>query len=396
MSSLIVALNPPSSRAGVDVTYAVTQDGQTLASHGTVAIHLLPPSTELVAVVPARMLSWHRPSIPKAPANRLAEVLQGALEEQLLDDPASLHFALQPGARALQGSGEPIWVAACDKAWLRGALQALEAAGRRITRVVPEMVPGSGECWVSGTPQSAWCVMSDASGVSVLPLEASPAKPLVPVFAEPAVAALAEKVLGVKVGLRQGVQQLVVAARGDWNLAQFDLISAGRKVGTDRLMHGWEVFARAPQWRAVRWGLGAALAIQFLAINGWAWKENSALSAKRAQLKQTFAETFPQVKPIVDPVAQMAREVASLQQAVGQATPRDLEVMLSQLAAALPEGRSPSALEFSTGELKLKGLTLSGPELNTIESRLKEAGYFAFTQDNGLTVRFNAGKGGRS
>ena len=395
MSSLIVALNPPSSRAGVDVTYATTLDGQAVASHGTVAANLLPPSTELVAVVPARMLSWHHPVIPKAPGNRLAEVLQGALEEQLLDDPASLHFALQPGARALQGSGQPVWVAACDKAWLRGALQALEASGRRVTRVVPEMAPGSGECWVSGTPQSAWCVMPDAHGLAVLPLEASP-KPTVPVFAEPAVAALAEKVLGVKVNLRQNVQQLVAAARTDWNLAQFDLVSVGRKVGADRLLHGWEVFARAPQWRAVRWGLGAALAIQFVAINGWAWKENAALSAKRAQLKQTFSDTFPQVKPIVDPVAQMAREVAALQQAVGQATARDLEVMLSQLATALPDGRTPAALEFSTGELKLKGLTLSGAELNTVEARLKEAGYFAFTQDNGLTVRFNAGKGGRS
>ncbi|MES2422834.1 MAG: type II secretion system protein GspL [Pseudomonadota bacterium] len=396
MSSLIVALNPPSSRAGVDFSYALTVDGQTLANHGTVSPDLLPQSTELVAVVPARMLSWHKPVLPKAPGNRLAEVLQGVLEEQLLDDPQALHFALQPGARAAQGSGAPIWVAACDKAWLRAALQALEAAGRRISRVVPEMVPDSGQWWIYGTPQAAWCAQSDSTGVSVLPLDAVQGQPAAgAVFCEPAVAALAEKQFNTKVALRQAAQQLVVAAQSDWNLAQFDLASAGRKNAGERALHGWQIFLQAPQFRALRWGLATLLLVQFVAINAWAWKESSSLSAKRAQIRQLFVDTFPQTQPIIDPMAQMARDVAALQQAVGQVTYRDLEVMFSYVAAVLPADKAPSGFEFKPGEVKLKGVTLSAQELSSMESRLKEVGYFAFTQADGLVVTFNPTRGAK-
>lgn len=389
MSSLIVALNPPSSRAGVDFSYALTADGQTVASHGTVATNLLPPATEVVAVVPAKVLSWHRPVIPKAPGHRLSEVLQGVLEEQLLDDPQALHFALQPGARSALGSGQPIWVAACDRAWLRAALQALEAAGRRVARVVPEMDPATGQTWAYGTPQAAWCAHSDSHGVSVLPLDMAHGAKAGAAFAEPAVAALAEKALGVKVAIRQAAQQLVMAAQSEWNLAQFDLASAGRKTPLERVAHGWQLFAMAPQWRAVRWGLGMLLVIQFVAINAWAWKEKSALTAKRAQIRQTYADAFPQSQPIIDPVAQMARDVAALQQAVGQVTYRDLEVMFSYVAAVLPEGKAPVAFEFKPGEVKLKGLTLSTQEMGALEARLKDAGYFAFSQADGVVVTFN-------
>lgn len=386
MSSLIVALNPPSSRAGGDHAYALTSDGQNVASHGTVSPNLLPQATETVAVVPVRLLSWHKPVVPKAPNNRLGEVLQGVLEEQLLDDPATLHFALQPNARAMLGSGEPIWVAACDKAWLRGALESLESAGRRVSRVVPEMVPGTAQWWVFGSPQMAWCAQSDDNGVAVLPLDAVHGRTTGTVTAEPAVSALAEKQLGAKVAIRQQAQQLVAAAQSDWNLAQFDMASAGRKGAGERALLGWQQFALGPAWRPLRWGLIAAVLIQFVAINAWAWKEQSLMAAKRAQIRQLYVEAFPEQKQIIDPMAQMQRDTAALQQAVGQVTARDFEAMLSQVANALPNGKAPAGVEFRVGELKVKGLALSAQESSTLASRLKEAGYAAFNQPDGLTV----------
>lgn len=386
MSSLIVALNPPSSRAGGDYAYALTSDGQNASTHGTVSPNLLPQATETVAVVPVRMLSWHRPVVPKAPNNRLGEVLQGVLEEQLLDDPATLHFALQPGAKSMLGSGQPIWVATCDKAWLRSALQNLETAGRRVSRVVPEMVPDAGQWWIFGTPQAAWCAQSDDHGVTVLPLDAVNGRLTGTVAAEPAVSALAEKQVGAKVAIRQVSQQLVAAAQSEWNLAQFDMASAGRKGAGEKALLGWQQFALGPAWRPVRWGFIAAILIQFVAINAWAWKEKSLMASKRTQIRQLYAEAFPEQKQIIDPMAQMTRDTAALQQAVGQVTPRDFEVMLSQVSNALPDGKSPAGVEFKSGELKVKGLTLSSQESNTVSSKLKEAGYAAFSQADGLTV----------
>lgn len=392
MSSLIVVLPAPGSRTSADYTYALTHDGQSLADHGTVPVDLLPDATELVAVVPARLVSWHRPVIPKAPANRLSEVLQGALEENLLDDPETLHLALAPGARSALGSGEPVWVAACDKDWLREVLEGLETAGLRVTRIVPELAPELDEWWVSGSPQSAWCAQSDALGVAVLPLVAAQAVGAPAVFAEPAVAALAEQTLGVKVTIRQMAQQLVLAAQTDWNLAQFDLATAGRKGASQRLLHGWQLLALAPQWRALRWGLGVLFVVQLVAANGLAWSERSALKAKRAEIRKIYLDTFPQAQVVLDPAAQMTRDVSALQQAVGQVTYRDMEVMLTYAAAVLPAGRMPTALDFKPGEVKLKGLTITPDELQSMDARLREAGYQLSSQADGLVLTFNPTK----
>jgi general secretion pathway protein L len=71
--------------------------------------------------------------------SRLRSVLDGLLEERLLDEPEQLHFAIQPQARA----GEPLWVAACNRDWLHAWLLAVEQAGRVVSRIVPEMEPGA-------------------------------------------------------------------------------------------------------------------------------------------------------------------------------------------------------------------------------------------------------------
>ena len=52
--------------------------------------------------MPAAALSWHQVTLPQGSmsgAVRLRSVLNGLLEDRLLDDPESLHFALEPGAR---------------------------------------------------------------------------------------------------------------------------------------------------------------------------------------------------------------------------------------------------------------------------------------------------------
>ena len=68
---------------------------------------------------------------------RVRSVLNGLLEDRLLDEPERLHFALEPGARA----GVSAWVAACNRIGLRSVVQALETAGRRVTRIIPEFAP---------------------------------------------------------------------------------------------------------------------------------------------------------------------------------------------------------------------------------------------------------------
>ena len=104
MSSLIVLLPTVPDNASSEFNYVLTDDGQTVRSHGSAPAALLPArgDTEVVAVVPVERLSWHRVDLPKGTSSgspRLRAVLEGLLEDRLLDEPETLHFALQPQAR---------------------------------------------------------------------------------------------------------------------------------------------------------------------------------------------------------------------------------------------------------------------------------------------------------
>jgi general secretion pathway protein L len=161
MSSLIVLLPPPGAPPASEFAYALSADGRTVQEHASAPAALLPlprgAGAEVIAVAPLQCLSWHRLELPRgmaAGSPRLRAAIEGVLEERLLDEPDALHFALQPHARA-----GAVWVAACDRAWLRGVLHTLEQAGRPASRAVPPRAwcPNSrrkapGPCMRSASP----------------------------------------------------------------------------------------------------------------------------------------------------------------------------------------------------------------------------------------------------
>lgn len=396
MSALIVLLPTQPLAASTEFEYAVTNDGSTIEGHGSAQAALLPLPTragaEIVAIVPAAMLSWHRVELPKgtsAKSPRLRAVLEGLLEDQLLDEPEALHFALQPQARATG----PLWVATCDRAWLRGAVQALEAMQRPVSRIVPEFAPeGDPALYAVGDAQHPLLILASADGVTALPLSAQ-ALPLLPALpedtpcvAEPAVAALAEQVLHHPPVLQHAAQRWLHAATSAWDLAQFEFSSSGRARAFKKLGTTWADLLAAPQWRPARWGALALVAINLLALNAWAWRERSALEEKRQAVRHALTQTFPQVKVVVDAPLQMEKELATLRQATGATSGRDLEAMLGALAAASPPQRSVNAVEFSGGELRVKGLALRPDESQAVAGSLKGQGYSASLQGETLTI----------
>lgn len=395
MSSLIVLLPPEPVGAATEFSFALSTDRRTLEQQGSAPASLLPqPSgagAEVVAVVPVQTLSWHQLELPKgvtAQSPRLRGVLEGLLEERLLDEPDQLHFALQPHP----GNGS-LWVVACDKAWLRGALQVLEAAGRPATRIAPEVAPQApGALYALGDPDNALLVWAGAEGVLTLPLASASLGLLpapvdgMPCLAEPAVAALAEQVLQHPVQLQQTPQRLLASAQTDWDLAQFDFASSGHARLLKKLASGWTEFVRAPQWRAARWGAVALIALNVLGLNAWAWKERSALGAKREQIRATLTQAFPQVKVVVDAPVQMERELAQLRQLSGVASGRDLESMLAALSMAAPPGRALAGLEYNGAELRARGLALTPDELRPVAANLKSLGYAASLQGDVLVI----------
>lgn len=402
MATLIVHLPPETVVAATPLGYVLASDRHAQSgTAGTAPAALLPQAAggELVAVVPPSQLSWHRITLPPGSIgspHRLRAVLDGLLEERLLDEPGSLHFALEPQARA----GSPAWVAACDKNWLRSALAVLEAAGRTAMRIVPEFAPESGPSsqpvWHAvGTPERAQLVLT-GGGVTLLPLTrsgaalaagAAGAPSAARVVAEPAVAELAEHLLQRPVAVEAGARRWLRAAASPWDLAQFDLANSGRSRIAKRLVGFWQSAAHAPHWRAARWGFGALVLAQIVGLNAWAWHARAGLEQARGLIRATLTQTFPDVRVVVDAPLQMAREVDALRQATGAASDRDLEAMLGALGAAVPVGQRVAAIEFSPGELRVKGLQLSAAEFAAATTRLQAQGYRASGDGATLTLR---------
>jgi general secretion pathway protein L len=401
MSALIVVLPQSAATPATELAYVVTNDSVHVARHGAARASLLPQpahaGSETVAVVPVAKLSWHRVDLPKGVgprSPRLRAVLEGLLEDRLLDEPETLHFALQPQARA----EAPAWVATCDREWLRECLQVLEAAGRPAARIVPEFAPQAQPAlYATGDPEDAVLVAVTPDGVTPLPLGTA-ALGLLPslpegtaLVSEPAVAALAEQVLQHTPVLQQSAERWVRAAHSDWDLAQFELSSSGRARTFKKLGALWGDVVASPQWRPARWGAVLLVVLNLAGLNAWAWRERSALDAKREAMRRTLTQTFPNVKVVVDAPVQMEREVAALRQSTGATSGRDLEAMLAALASSLPAQRSMSGLDYINGELRVRGLGLNPDEVRNVSSAMKARGYNAAANGDVLVITAEAG-----
>jgi general secretion pathway protein L len=408
MSTLIVLLPLESASSPGPLDYVLTPDGHSVGSHDRAPAALLPvaSATELVAVVPAQALSWHRIELPKgsvqrgalgraADTPRLRALLEGLLEERLLEEPSELHFAIQPDAP----NDGPVWIAACNRAWLRGALAALEASQRTVARIVPEFSPPTtdGErIYVMGSPEVAHIVHTGTHGIQLLPLSSATlgmalgaAADSVDIVAEPAVANLAEQLAQRPVTLQHSADRWLASAHSRWDLAQFDFTNSSRSRAWKVLAGHTERLLQDPAWRPARWGLAVLLVAQLVGLNAWAWKESSSLEAKRNAVRAALTQTFPNVKVVVDAPVQMARELALLRQSAGATSARDLEPMLSALGAVLPPEMSATQLDFSPGELQLKGLDPApGAEAQTA---LRSMGYSLRSEGNQLILQATNG-----
>lgn len=376
----------PALAASLEYSYALSNDANSLISSGTAPLSLLPQADKTILVAPARALSWHRVDLPKVPKARLRAALDGLLEEHLLDDTSAMSFALSPDTHVGQAAAG-VWVVACDKAWLTGAIQSFEAAGYRVTQVVPEFWPTEETVvCVTGTPEDAWLTRAATDGVLTVPLRTNevsdtPAALLADfpsetaVLAEPAVAALAEHSLARKVVLRQMAAGLLQSAQSPWELAQFEQSLSGDSEGIKRLRRSWQTFWQAPDWRPARWGLVAVLLANLIGLNAWAWQQQSALTAKRVQLGTLLTQTFPGVKVVVDAPLQMTREMALLRQATGATSIGNFESILSSFSTSAGINTAPTAIEFIANTVTLKGVKLADAELATANAKLKTLGY---------------------
>ncbi|MFZ5550465.1 MAG: type II secretion system protein GspL [Pseudomonadota bacterium] len=410
MSTLIVALPVPprlSSQGAAGVALAPAEydyvlsgsDAAARLQAGRAPATLLPAAQQVVAVVPAHGVGWHRVALPKAPATKLRAALAGMLEDVLLEDDAELHLALAPQAKA----GEQVWVAAVNKAWLKAQIDALEADGRTVHRIAPAWPPDDapaghffpGDALPEGHdagPQLAW---RDAHGPLCLPAASDAARtliaqlgPEVPVrwTAEPECAADAVRLAGGNVAALSASEFLFNAARSEWNLRQFDLTPQRR--GSRAAKEGLQQLWSAPAWRPARFGIAALLLLNLVGVNVWAWQQNQAVKKQKAAMTGLLQTTFPQVRAVIDAPGQMQKEVDLLRASAGKPGEADLEPLMYAAEAAWPPSRAPAdGLKYEPGLLTISSAGWSPQEVEAFRGRLAPLGYDAESVPGRLTLK---------
>jgi general secretion pathway protein L len=412
MSTLVILL-PPRERlsaraAGHEATrgfglpsewsFVLSADGHSVTQAGRASTALLPGADHCVLLLAEADVSWHRLDIPRAPAARLRAALLGVMEEALLEDDEVLHFAL--AADALPGRKG--WVAVTHKPYLQAALTGLESAGLSIERVAPASQPDAtsrGHFYTPDGMEAAmpWLALAQPDGVACLRLQGGLARALQPAdsagvrwTATPAAAAAAERWLGAPVALMTDAERALealgpaAAAKGLVNLRQFELTARHR--GTRALRELAKRFLSS-EWRPVRWGLVALVALQLLGLNLQAWQQRQVLLAKRAALVGLLKTTHPQVRAVLDAPLQMERETEKLRAAAGRPGDRDLEALLGAAAGAWPDGLGPAQmLRFEAGRLIVAAPGWAEPQVLQFRDRLRGAGYSAEFSEGRITV----------
>ena len=412
MSTLVVQISPrPRLRStaggaepeptpsGADYHYVSSPDGLALETQGHCAPALFPKATTVIAVLADTDVSWHRITLPKAPAARLRAALGGVLEEALLEDADDVHLALAPAATA----GQPTWVAAVSRRWLRAELAALEKADVFVDRVVPMSWPddppighfSETEQDPGGPAHGIALHWAHADGVASVRLQGGLARTLVPSPAPPetrwsgtpgAVAA-AEQWLGAPVRVMPPGQRLLQAARSLWNLRQFEL--ARRTRGGRALRDSARRFL-SPEWRPVRYGMVVLVVAQIIGLNLWAWHQRGAIEERQTAMQSLVKATYPNVNPQDiqrDAQAVMQRETQALRTLAGKPGDTDLEPMLQAAASAWPVDRpAVESLRFEPGRLTLSASGWSDAQIAQFRSLLRPGGWAVEASEGRLTL----------
>lgn len=392
MSTLLIQLPAELASSATEYLYVASDDGQSVQRSGQASVTLLPAmgrANQVSVVIPASRLSWHSVTLPpglnvqsRRQQPRLRAVLEGLLEEKLLDDASDLHLALDSSAAA----GQNYWVAACDKQWLHSHLQSLESNGHAANRLVPEQWPSANaQLLLWGDSDNARLSITGLDGqatLATLPLhaDASLLQPLLsrlpaelPVLAEPQLTRAAET-LQHPVSIFTPAQRLLQSASYTGDLAQFDLDLGGGTRARRRLLDAWQSFAKAPQWRAVRWATGIAIVAQVIGLNAWAFQENRSIAQRQQQAKQVLQTTFAHVPVIVDAPVQMQRELDMLRSNSGALSASDLEALLAA-SASISNMPNAKSLQYQDKQLRIAGLDLSPEALSDAQQSIEAGGY---------------------
>jgi type II secretion system protein L len=320
-------------------------------AHGSVAdvaADTVARDAELVLVVPAQKVLLRDVAFAPKERRLLRQTVPYSLEEQLIDDVDTQHFAL--------GSigDNQVPVAIVEKQWLYDWLQQCAQAGLDIKRVLPEqlLLPYREHCWTLRIEPQRWLVRIGAyRGFALEPESAALAlQLLLDDAAEVPQQLLVQSTLPLELlrsqlpELLRGSIEVLEAAEPALDKPLIDLLQG--------------IFARTLPWRRwwQQWHLAAIVFAVALVVHVSALGiAHHRLSKQNLSLRQQIEAVYRTVEPrgaVNDPELQLRRKLKTLQGHQGSG----VMPLLQQVGAALKkiDGVSVQNLTYSEQQSELR------------------------------------------
>lgn len=366
--------------------WALINDGQEHVA-GEGLLTELPRRAERVQlVIPAAQVLILQTRLPPAARRHAGSVLPYAVEDKTVGEPDSNQVSWL-GTVDDNTAGENDVLAAADKPGLMRWRAALNAAGVQGYEVHCEtlLLP-----WVTGEWSLAWdghegivrtgefegaatdCGDQESPPLSLhLMLKEAAARNAMPTSIA-LYTTLPDAAPDIEAWTRKLGITLRSAGTWDWRTAPPD---AGISLTQER--QRWRTFTGVTaRLRPAAWILGAALAIQAVAlVIDWSLlaREQQTL---RQQMESRFRATFPDAVAVVDPALQLRRKLAEAHHAAGQPDSGDFLPMIEQVAAAtkeLPAG-SIRTVSYEGGRMTLELAAVDESSVHRIVARLLQSG----------------------
>ena len=339
--------------------------------------------SDVVAVVPARRLSWHRVEIPpalKRQSKRIEVFLRNALEDAVLEEQSELHFALAPN----WAKEKAAWVAVCNRPWLRGHLDGLAAAGYVVTRLIPELHPtveprllalGHNRhpmLWFTNAREGVWGLPLDkeTAATALIGLNGDRAVSPDKIFADAPGSRYLDSQQDKAVTLIANGEHIQWSRSSEWDMLQWSLQSSE---SSRLLSKGWRNVNRwwfDLKWKRFRQGLAAVIVVNLVGLNVWSAMVQAQFDRQNDELLQLFKASYPQVQVVIDPHRQMLAEVRRTQ-AQSKVTRASFLAAIGALGELTPpEAGLAKEIQFRAGVLTVKGLTQSPQQTALIRTKL--------------------------
>lgn len=341
---------PPDGLSERPQVWCILDTRGRVQARGEAPLRQAPHSAELELILPAHLVAQHQLDCPVGSGKHEEAIIRQQLEDRVLGKLADTHVVR--GER--QGNTLTIWLA--SRSALLALIQQCQAAGRQITRILPEQALLAPQSFARTARGLVYRSSTGACGV--LPEEAL----LEPLYGEAftQIDALLAQPCSLPLNLMAGLPN--PNARADV---------------------AWQPLLK------IAAGLVLALAVAHLLSLFVSWRQLSAQnSGLRTSIRQNFAAAHPGV-PIVDPILQW-RQLHSSQ----ASTASDAFDHLTQWVASLGMELRPKRIDVDANTLRL---SLTSSDASQLKSALQEKKqrFDSSTTDQGLeqiSINFSADK----